>query len=152
MIKNTKLLLGAMMVIPFLSIPLIGKKSFKRFMPAGIFISLVVGAVSVMARKWKWWWWYEKLHTRIPGITPFIGPFFIGSIWILKFTYGKFTRFVLINLIVDSLFTYVFVNYLTKSGIASLVRMKKIHLSLIFFIEALLLYGFQYVKEKVVSY
>ncbi|EDL66500.1 3-ketoacyl-(acyl-carrier-protein) reductase [Bacillus sp. SG-1] len=47
-------------------------------MPAGILISLVVGAVSVMARKWKWWW-YEKLHTRIPGITPFIGPFFIGG-------------------------------------------------------------------------
>lgn len=51
----------------------------------------------------------------------------------------------------DSLFTYVFVNYLTKSGIASLVRIKKIHLSLILFIEALLLYGFQYVKEKVTN-
>ncbi|PGY03285.1 hypothetical protein COE25_29855 [Bacillus sp. AFS031507] len=50
--------------------------------------------------------------------------------------------------VVDSIFTYVLVDWLRRLGIASLVRMKKIHVSLIFLIESLLLYGFQFFKEK----
>lgn len=55
---------------------------------------------------------------------------------------------MMLNLIVDSAFTYGLVYYLQKFGIASLVRMKKIQLMYVFTIEALLLYGFQFVNEK----
>jgi hypothetical protein len=58
-------------------------------------------------------------------------------------------RFMILNLIVDGAFTYGLVYYLQKFGIASLVRMKKIQLMYVFTIEALLLYGFQLFKEKV---
>lgn len=69
--------------------------------------------------------------------------------WILKFTYGKFWLYTGLNLIIDSGVTYIITESLKKLGIASLVRMKKYQLSLLFFIKAFLLYGFQFVKEKI---
>ncbi len=139
-----------MMILPWFSIPLLGKSAFKRFLSAGLFISMMVRLVNFIAKKRKWWWWYTKLHPEISGSIPLIvGPFFIGSMWILKLTYGKFFKYMLLNLVIDAFFTFVLVDHwLTRFGIASLVRMKKIQLMYVFIILALQLYGFQYVKEN----
>lgn len=141
-----------MMILPWFTIPLLGKTSFKRFLPSAIFISLIVSIVHFIAkqRKW-WWWWYEKIHPKEPGGVPFIfGPYLVGTLWILKWTYGKFSRYIILNLIIDGAFTYGLVNYLQKFGIASLVRMKKIQLVYVFMNDALLLYGFQFFNDKVI--
>lgn len=68
--------------------------------------------------------------------------------WILKLSYGKFIRYIMLNTMIDSMFTYFLVDWLKKLGISSLVRLKKYQLSLLFFLKSLLLYGFQFVKEK----
>ncbi|MFD2446620.1 hypothetical protein ACFSO7_22015 [Bacillus sp. CGMCC 1.16607] len=151
MVKNNKLILILMVVSLWLTIPLMGKNAFKRFLPAGIFIALVTRWKNSIAKKRKWWWWYEKLHPRLTGSFPFIwGPFMIGSMWILKLAYGKFYRYLILNLAVDSIFVFILIdNWLMKWGIASLVRMKKIQLSLLLFIDSLLLYGFQNLIEKI---
>jgi hypothetical protein len=147
--KYSKVLLLLMMILPWFTVPLLGKDAFKRYLPAGLFITVVVRIVNLVAKKRKWWWWYESLHPKISGVIPFMwGPFLVGSLWILKWTYGKFTKYLLLNFVIDSIFTYVLVDWLRRSGIASLVRMKKIHVSLIFLIESLLLYGFQFFREK----
>ncbi len=48
----------------------------------------------------------------------------------------------------DTVFTYKFVDMLKDLGIASLVRLKKYQLSILFFLKSLLLYGFQIIREK----
>ncbi|MBU7592860.1 hypothetical protein [Metabacillus halosaccharovorans] len=147
--RYSKSLLVLMMILSWFSIPLLGKREIKRFLPAGLFITMIVSIEDLIAKKRKWWWWYEKLHPKLSGIVPLLwGPFFIGSIWILKWTYGKFIRYIILNLIIDSMFTYLLVDLFKKIGIASLVRLKKYQLSLLFFLKSLLLYGFQFVKEK----
>jgi hypothetical protein len=152
MMRYPKSLMVLMTIISWLSLLLLGKGAVKRFLPAGLFITLVVAIEDKFAQKRKWWWWYEKIHPRLSGIVPFLwGPFFIGSMWILKLTYGKFIRYIVLNLVVDSMFTYLLVDLLKKLGISSLVRLKKYQLSLLFFLKSLLLYGFQYVKEKMKS-
>lgn len=149
-IKYSKSLLLLVMILPWFTVPILGKDTFKRFLPAGLFISLVVRIVNFIAKKRRWWWWYETLSPKMSGVIPFMwGPFLVGSMWILKWTYGKFFRYMLLNLVVDGMFTYGLVYYLHKFGIASLVRMKKIQLMYVFIFEALLLYGFQFLKEKV---
>ncbi|WP_449621184.1 hypothetical protein [Robertmurraya sp. Marseille-Q9965] len=146
--KYSKGLLLVMLVFPWLTLPFLGKGAVKRFLAASILISLVVRIESIFAKKQRWWWFYEKLHPKLKGEFPLIwGPFFIGSMWILKITYGKFPMYLLTNLIIDTLFTYPFVTFLKKTGIGSLVRLKTYQLSLLFFLKSLLLYGFQYLKE-----
>lgn len=150
MIKHPRLLLLLMMLVPWLTLPFLGKSSIKRYFSATLFMALFIRIESYLAKKRKWWWFYEKVYSKARGETPLIwGPFFVGSLWILKLTYGRFFTYLLVNLAVDTWFTYPFVNWLTKSGIASLVRFKKIHLSALLFVKSLLLYGFQFFTEKV---
>jgi len=149
-LKVAKALLPAMMVLSWLTIPLLGKKAIKRFLPASILMVIVVWLESRLAKKRKWWWYYVKIHPKLSGGFPLIwGPFLIGSIWILRFTYGKFKWYVLLNLVVDTVFTYKFVDILKDFGIASLVRLKNYQLSILFFVKSLLLYGFQMIREKI---
>ncbi|MED3553310.1 hypothetical protein [Cytobacillus praedii] len=152
LMKYSKSLLLLIMILPWFSIPLLGKHSINRFLPSAIFMSIVVSIVHMIAEKRKWWWWYVKLHPKLIGGLSFIaGPYFIGSIWILKFTYGEFRKFIFLNLLIDSLFTFVLIDWLKKLGIASLVRLNKFQLLIIFFIDSILLYSFQYSIEKLLK-
>lgn len=148
--KYSKSLLFIMMILPWITVPLLGKDAFKRYLPAGLFISLIVRIVNVIAKRRKWWWWYETIHPKLSGVIPFmLGPFLVGSMWILKWTYGKFLKYIMFNFVFDSFFTYIVVQYLTKFGIASLVRMKSIQLMYVFAALSLLLYIFQWLKENI---
>jgi hypothetical protein len=148
--KYSKWLLAGMMILPWIAVPLLDRNSIKRFLPATLFICLFVRLESILARKRRWWWFYEKLHPRLMGVTPFIlGPFFVGTLWILRLTYGKFLLYMVSNHIVHLIFVYPLVTWLKQSGILSLVRLKRLQLLLIFTFKAVLLYGFQYLKEKV---
>lgn len=88
--KYSKTLLSLTMIMPWVTAPLLGKKTLEFYLPAAIFIALMVRLANVVAKKRKWWWWYETLHPRLSGVIPFmLGPFFVGSIWILKWTYWE---------------------------------------------------------------
>ncbi|MBU5212666.1 hypothetical protein [Heyndrickxia oleronia] len=150
--KYSKSLLLMVMIFPWFLVPMLGKDVFKRYLPSGIFISFVVLIVNFIAKKRKWWQWYEVLSPKVTWVIPFTwGPFLIGSLWILKLTYGKFFRYMLLNLIVDGVFTYGLMYYFRKFRIFSLVQMKKIQLMYVFMVDALLLYGFQLLKEKALT-
>jgi hypothetical protein len=79
------------------------------------------------------------------------GPFFIGSIWILKYTFGKFKLYLFVNVIIDSIFTYYGLNLFKKIGYVSLVKLTKFQLSLVFLIKTFVLYGSQLLYEKIFS-
>jgi len=147
--KYSKLFLVLMMILSWFSLAFVGMESIKRFLPASLFMGFIVKVVNIIAKKRKWWWWYEKIHPSFSGEFPFVwGSFFVGSVWILKCTYGKLLNYLALNVIAHSSFTYVVEPYLQRFGIASLVRMKKIQLMYVFMVLAFLLYGFQLVKEK----
>ncbi|MBT2706965.1 hypothetical protein [Bacillus sp. ISL-47] len=147
--KNSRLLLIIMMIIPWISLPLLGRKTIKRFLPATVFICLVVKVMNIIAEKRKWWWFYTSIHSKIKGDIPFIlGPYFICSLWVLKMTYGKFSLFLITNAILHFLFVFPGGKLLKKLGIVSLVRINSIQLFFILLIRAVLLYSFQFVKEN----
>lgn len=78
----------------------------------------------------------------------YIGPFLIGSMWILKWTYGNFKRFITLNAIVDGMFAILMMGLLKKLKLVTLVRFNKIQFFLYLFLKSFLLYGFQYLIEK----
>src|SRR5699024_12277982 len=99
------------------------KNTIKRFLPASIFISLVVTMVQFITKKRRWWFWYGRTQPTVTASFPFTwGVFFVGSLWIMKFTYGKFLRYIGLNLMAHLAFTYVGEPMLKRHGIASLVR------------------------------
>ncbi|WP_225985304.1 hypothetical protein [Priestia endophytica] len=61
-LKFPKVLLSLMLILPWFSLPLLGKRAVKRYLPAALFISLVVRIVHFIAKRKNWWHWEEKLH------------------------------------------------------------------------------------------
>lgn len=147
--KKVSYLNIGMVLLSWLSLPLLGEKSVKRFILSSLFMSLYIIFEFRFAEKRKWWWFPISLKSNFLGGLPIIlGPFLIGSMWILKFTYGKFNLYLLVNILVDSLFTYFGMEWFKKIGYASLVRLTKFQLSLVFLIKSFVLYGFQVIYEK----
>ena len=148
--RHSRFLLILMMVLPWFSIPLLGRATIKRFLPATILIACVVKINNITAKKRNWWKFYNSIHPKIPGDIPFIlGPYFILSIWILKLTYGKLTLFIITNAIGHILFAFPGMKLLNELGIVSYIKMKPIQLTLLLTIRGFLLYGFQFVIEKI---
>lgn len=144
-----KAFLMGLLVVPWLSLPILGRENIKKFFPGALFICLFVIGESFLARKQVWWWFYKKLHPNLIGEIPLIfGPFFVGTLWILRFTYGNLFKYIVSNLIVDSFFVYVVIGWFKQIGYASLVRLKKYQLLFLFTFKSLLLYLFQSVIEK----
>lgn len=106
--------------------------------------------MNILAKKRKWWSFYSSIHPKIPGDIPFIiGPYFVTSLWILKMTYGRYPLYFITNTIVHFLFSFPGMKLLKRLGIVSLVRISPIQGVLLQEIRSLLLYGSQFVKEKI---
>ncbi|MCP3740331.1 hypothetical protein [Rossellomorea sp. BNER] len=148
-IKNQWLLSVAMVLLAWLTLPFLGLRNIKRFLPASIMIILIESLNVQIGKKRKWWVFYNKPNSFLSGEFPFnIGPFLIGSMWILKLTYGNFIRYLLLNAFVDATFTFPIIWILKKVKIVTLVRINEIQFFIYIFYKAFLLYGFQYLFES----
>jgi hypothetical protein len=137
------------MVLPWLSLPFVGGRTFRRFLPAVIFISFIVKIENYIGNRRRWWRFHTQVHPKIQGITSLIvGPFFVITLWFMKWTYGKFFLFLIINVALHFLYAYPGMNLLSRLGIVSYVRMKPLPFTFMLTTRSLLLYWFQYLKEK----
>lgn len=120
--KKSRYFLIVLFIISWSSLFFINKNALKRFLPAAIFISIVTKCTNIYAKKRRWWAFYQSIHPKVAGEDTWAwGPFFALTIWVLKWTYGKLPLYILVNLMIHSLFIY-FVLPLLK-------RMVSFHLS-----------------------
>lgn len=140
-------------VTSWLTAPLVSRSEWKRFYPSLFFITVVITVESYIAYKRKWWEYPKGSILKYLKDGPYIaGPFFIGTLWILKLTYGNFKKYFLVNAIIDSGFVFVLMYFLEKLNITRLVILKKYQLLSLFLIKALSIYGFQYLVDFKSSY
>jgi hypothetical protein len=149
-VRQSRFLIILMMVLPWFSIPLLGRRTIKRFLPAAILMSFVVRVNNITAKKRNWWRFYSSVHPKVSGDIPFIvGPYFLASLWLLKLTYGRLPLFLTINIIGHILFAFPGMKLLKRLGIVSLVQLKPIYLTLLLTIRGFLLYGFQFAIDNI---
>ncbi|NLP49279.1 hypothetical protein [Bacillus sp. RO1] len=149
--KNPVLVLWIMVFISILTLPFLGWKHFKRFLPGTLFMSILIALESIVAEKYKWWAIYKKIPPYFVNEFAFIvGPFFAGSLWILRLTYGRIYLYFLLNAFVDAIFMYPVFTFFKSIGIFEMKKMKRHQLFGLFLIKALLMYRFQAMWEKYV--
>jgi hypothetical protein len=149
-----KLYLVLIIILSWLTVPLIGKKDFKRYYPAATFMGLYVFIEGFIAEKNKWWTIKTRLHSKLRGEIPLIlGPFFTGSIWILNLTYGRPLMYILLNSVVDAFFAYPFYTWFKKLGIWKLLRFSQLQLFILFIMKSIFMYVFHlaFLDKKVLS-
>jgi hypothetical protein len=139
----------SIIIIPWLSLLFIGKRSFKRYSLAGILIVVFEIINHLYGHKRKWWKFFDKRRSFIRDELPFsIGPYMPVSMWLLKLSYGNFKKFVLLNVIYDGLFAFLFIDVLKKLKIIGLNKLNHFQFFIYIHFKAYLLYGVQYLIEK----
>lgn len=146
--KNLKLFYFALLILPWLTVTFLGRNSFKKYLPAAIFIGTVTTAIDLFGEKKKWWRFYKEIPP-LKSMNLFnFGPYFVSSLWMLKMTYGKFPLYIISNTILHICFIYLggikFVNYFK---IFTLEKLTKFQYLAIDFLRALILYGFQFIND-----
>ncbi|WP_100371868.1 hypothetical protein [Bacillus sp. FJAT-45037] len=148
--KNYKLISIAIIFLSLLGTLLMSKKTLKRYMPATLFMAIFVTLESLVARKFTWWWFYKKLHPRLIGEIPLIwGPFFLGSLFVLRMTYGNFFAYIALNTGFHLFFVGPGLNFMEKRGISSLVRISRTQLFGLFFMKSMIMYSVQSLVESI---
>ncbi|MDQ0157579.1 hypothetical protein [Robertmurraya andreesenii] len=142
----------SIIIIPWLSLLFLGKSHIKRFSFAGIIIVIFEIINHIYGHKRKWWKFYDKRKSFFKDELPFsIGPYMPLSMWILKYSYGNFKKFVLINVISDGLFAFLLIDILKRFKIIRLNRLNHVQFFWYLHYKAYLLYGVQYLYEKLRS-
>ncbi|MEH7158793.1 hypothetical protein [Neobacillus drentensis] len=140
-------------LVPWLSLLFIGKRSFKRYSGAGIFIVVFEIINHLYGHKRKWWKFYDKPRLFIKDELPFsVGPYMPVSMWLLKISYGNFKKFVLLNAIADGLFAFIFIDVLKKLKIIRLNRLSHFQFFIYLHYKAYILYGVQFLIDKIKRY
>ncbi len=148
-IKIQRIVNVAMVLISWLTIPQLGLRNIKRFLPASLLILIVEMLHARYGKKQRWWVFFNKPKSTLFGEFPFqIGPFLAVAIWSLKWANGNFKWFILINGIINAVFAYPITYFARKFRYYTLVRFNKFQFFLYFFSKAFLLYWFQYIYEK----
>jgi hypothetical protein len=115
-------------LLPWFTVFLIPKNEFKKYTPVAIFASLLVLTESVLATPFNWWKVKGgSLNKAINDFTFIFGPFFVGTIWIFRFTFGKFRLYLLTNIIMDWFLAYPVNWFSQKLNLYKLVNFKPKH-------------------------
>ncbi|MEH7419499.1 hypothetical protein V7266_30165 [Neobacillus drentensis] len=147
--KKQWLLNIAMIILSWLTIPLLGRRTIKRFLPASLLAVLICSLDVPIGKKRRWWSFYNKPQSFIQNEFPFlIGPMLTMSLWILNWSYGNFKKFIMLNAIGEALFVSPITRLFTKLKLYKLVQFNEFQFFLYFFYKAFFLYGFQYLFEK----
>lgn len=148
--KRHKIFNLVIIIVPWATLLFIGKRSLKRFSFAGAFIVIFEILNHLYGHKRNWWKFYDKRKSFIRDELPFsVGPYMPLSLWLLKYSYGNFKKFVLLNVISDGLFAFFFIDILKKMKIIRLNGLNHIQFFIYLHYKAYLLYGFQYLFEKI---
>jgi hypothetical protein len=146
-----KLFSLAMLIIPWLTVPFMGKKSFFRFLPVASFTNLFISVFSLIANKKKWWVNKNPLSPGPIDFTYILGPYFVAALWIFKLTYGNFPKYLITNIVLDSIASYPFAEISEKIGV---FKFKKLNHTIWYFIcvsLAIIIYGYQNIVEKSIN-
>ncbi|HZH58798.1 MAG TPA: hypothetical protein VEY70_04315 [Metabacillus sp.] len=112
--------------MPWLTVLYMKKQAFFRFLPVAIFISFFLSAFSTIANKKKWWKTKSPLYSKIPiDLTYILGPFFVGTLWVFKQTFGNFPKYMLTNLVLNFLSSFPLIYISEKAGVLKFKRMKR---------------------------
>ncbi|AEI43371.1 hypothetical protein [Paenibacillus mucilaginosus] len=103
-----QLILWSFFLVPWLSLFLMNRKALGRYMPVALLATVMNTIVYQMAWTYGWWKYKETLFPwdKVAQVHTVYGAFLAGTLWIFRFTYGRFWIYMMVNIGVD--LTYAF--------------------------------------------
>ncbi|MGR3763363.1 hypothetical protein [Rossellomorea sp. NS-SX7] len=147
-----KLILWFILIAPWFSLFFLKKEDIKRFIPVSLLASFLMLVYNLVAENQNHWVINVSI---IPSLEPafvsgVFGTFPVITLWIFHFSFGRFWRYTVINVIADFMFAFFPIHYLLQNvlGIYDLVTITPFERFILFVTFAMILYGFQAWLDK----
>lgn len=114
---SNQFILWATLIVPWLSLSFMPREDIKRFAPAGlltIFMTVIASEVGVAN---GWWYFRETIYPLSILPSFYYGLYPIMPMWILKYTYGRFGLFLLVETVNNAAFTFAILPWVARRGI-----------------------------------
>jgi len=149
---SNQVILWSMIIVPWLSLFFMPKDDLKRFMPAGLFIMATgtfiqeVGlSLNMFVIRQNVFPFYVQLPIAY-GIMP------IATMWLLKFTYGRFWLYALSELIFSIVFSYLVLPWLSTRGTQVMINATSLKLLIPTIPHFIIIYLYQMWQEGIFAY
>jgi hypothetical protein len=139
----------ALFLVPLLTLFFIGKGHLKRYLPVALLVT-VINTLFYQAGYYYAWWresgifeWDQMIpvqwiYTAYPAAT----------LWLFRFTYGRFWLYILVNAILDGAYVYLWYPVQQKMGMAiTETTLPNWVVYLLMVGTAILIYGYQKWQE-----
>lgn len=136
---STQIIILSLFIIPWLTMLFFGKENRRRFIPTGMFVVLTGGTIYQLLLI-SGLYIFKEIHYPLIqyGLLP------VTAMWVLRFTYGRFWKYVVTNLIVDIGFAFVLIPFFGRLGLVGLgSRWVPLIAYAINFVHAVVIYLYQ---------
>ncbi|SDF29723.1 hypothetical protein [Sporomusa acidovorans] len=144
---SNQVILWGTFIVPWLSLFLMPREDIKRFIGAGLlggFLSILVSEAGVAN---GWWYFRETTYPLAMMSSYTYGLFPVIPIWILKFTYGHWQLYMVVEAIANLIFSFFILPWFGSRGFldfnASIIAL------ILASVLALIIYGFQMWQDDI---
>lgn len=143
---SNQTLLWLSFVLAWASTLFLKKEEMRRYMPAALFCIVALTFILEAGITLQWWVVTETTFPLVNMPIFIYGSYLIGTIWILKYTYGRFWIFLATNIILDFILIFFILDWLVQRGVC-IFYISYFQVLLITTLLAVLIYGYQLWQE-----
>jgi hypothetical protein len=143
---SNQTLLWSSVVLAWASTLFLKKEEMRRYMPAALFCMVVFTFILEAGITLHWWVVTETAFPLVNMPIFVYGAYLVGTIWIFKYTYGRFWIFLATNIILDFILIFFILDWLVQRGVC-IFYISYFQVLLITTLLAVLIYGYQMWQE-----
>ncbi|MBP2658718.1 MAG: hypothetical protein H6Q69_1750 [Firmicutes bacterium] len=148
---SNQVILWSMLIVPWLTLFFMERKTIKQFMPTALF-SVVTSILMVEAGETFNWWIINETAYPFRTVSYLFGLNPVTTMWLLKSTYGRFKLYLAVDVVLNFGFVYLFLNYfLGNRGIFQPVGITALQNVLLASLHGVVIYVFQLWQEGIWS-
>ena len=148
---SNQVILWSMALLPWLTLFLMKRDDIKRFMPVALFGSITSIMIGDIGGTLKLWAFKESAFPLSHIFTYHLGLAPVLTMWLFRFTYERFWRFIAVDTILNLGFALIFAPWLAARGIRESINATSASLFLILTVHGVVLYIYQMWQENALA-
>lgn len=147
---NNQILLWGMLLLPWLTLFFMPKKSIKRWMPVALFSALTSVLAAELGKNLGWFIYKDAAYPLSTSSYVIFGLNIVTTVWLFYFLYGRFWQYLAIDTALNFGFIYLFhVYFLGGRGLFYEAGITPFLNALIVTFAGVLAYGYQMWQEEI---
>jgi hypothetical protein len=146
---SNQIFLWSLLIFPWFTVFFMTREAVKRFMPAALLATIISIIVVEVGVTLEWWIVKESAYPlRSPANIFSLNP--LITMWLLRFTYGRFWLYIAIDVLANLGFSYWFIGYvLSRRDIIQYLEFGPLHVFLITTVTGIVIYVYQKWQEGI---